>query len=574
MDRDAAEPGPEPGPGPDPSRRRSGAAGALYGEFTDTLSGGVRYSVSLTESALTVQKISASPGRTKAVYDLSDCVGCRAYGGQGGADVGAYFQAYFYPFRRRWMSPGVARQRAERGFRVALLQDPLANLREAERWARAIRDASARQIPRREGVVYAELCRPCRVMVLVNPHSGRGQALQLFSGHVQGMLREAAVPYNLVITEHENHARELVRKADLSQWDALVIMSGDGLLFEVINGLMEREDWEKAIQTPLGILPGGSGNALAASIHHYTQSPPAWNEELLLSCGFILCKGLVGSLDLVSVHLASKQRLFSFLSLAWGFVADVDIESEKYRHVGAIRFLMGTLVRLASLRVYQGRLAYLPVKEVPTPGKECSTEANAPSSTPQHPSLCSALPCQLIPSTSPNHNSRLVHDSTNSNHNTITNSSNNAITTKRPETQVDSQTRAPLDSLLPALDQPLPKSWTVVGVEDFVLVLAMYQSHLAEDLWTVPGAATDDGLIHLFYVTAGISRPALLRLFLAMEKGAHLACGCPHLVYEKVRALRLEPLSPQGMITVDGEMVEYGPVQAQIHPGLARLICG
>lgn len=43
------------------------------------------------------------------------------------------------------------------------------------------------------------------------------------------------------------------------------------LLIQVINGLMEREDWQEAIQTPLGILPGGSGNALAASIHHYSQ---------------------------------------------------------------------------------------------------------------------------------------------------------------------------------------------------------------------------------------------------------------------------------------------------------------
>ena len=34
-------------------------------------------------------------------------------------------------------------------------------------------------------------------------------------------------------SEHQNHAREVVRKADLTQWDALVIMSGDGLLFEV-----------------------------------------------------------------------------------------------------------------------------------------------------------------------------------------------------------------------------------------------------------------------------------------------------------------------------------------------------
>uniref|UniRef100_A0A8C5G9L3 sphingosine kinase n=1 Tax=Gouania willdenowi TaxID=441366 RepID=A0A8C5G9L3_GOUWI len=344
------------------------------------------------------------------------------------------------------------------------------------------------------------LRRPCRTMILVNPHSGRGQALQLFSGHIQAMLTEASVPYTLVITEHQNHARELVRKADLSKWDALVIMSGDGLLFEVINGLMEREDWQEAMQTPLGILPGGSGNALAIRLKHNTGYREHTNG---LFCGFLLCKGLVGSLDLVSIHLTSRQRLFSFLSLAWGFVADVDIESEKYRHVGAIRFLMGTLVRLATLRVYQGRLAYLPVTEA------------------------SKLPKGSI--------------------------------------------RGPVDSLLPGLDQPVPETWTVVKDEDFVLVLAIYQSHLAEDLWTVPGAQADDGVIHLFYVTAGISRPALLRLFLAMEKGAHLACGCPYLVYEKVRALRLEPISPQGVITVDGEMVEYGPVQAQIHPGLASL---
>lgn len=35
------------------------------------------------------------------------------------------------------------------------------------------------------------------------------------------------------LSERQNHARELVKEADLSQWDALVIMSGDGLLYEV-----------------------------------------------------------------------------------------------------------------------------------------------------------------------------------------------------------------------------------------------------------------------------------------------------------------------------------------------------
>lgn len=117
-----------------------------------------------------------------------------------------------------------------------------------------------------------------------------------------------------------------MREEDLSQWDTLVVMSGDGLLHEVrgagwgrsrvlrpidkkeqqrektqgrhslcpalgrgqrgpgtapgtrsslppslqvVNGLMERPDWEEALKTPLCILPGGSGNALAASINYY-----------------------------------------------------------------------------------------------------------------------------------------------------------------------------------------------------------------------------------------------------------------------------------------------------------------
>uniref|UniRef100_A0A3B4GKP6 sphingosine kinase n=2 Tax=Haplochromini TaxID=319058 RepID=A0A3B4GKP6_9CICH len=240
---------------------RNGFVGVLYGEFTDMLNDRVRYSVSLTESALTIQRISSSPGRTKVVFNLTDCVGCRAYRGPDSADVGAYFTAYFYPFKRRWMSAGVTRHRVEQCFRVALVQDPLANLQEAERWAHLSFTC----------LLLLNVRRPCRIMMLVNPQSGRGQALQLFTGHIQGMLTEASVPYTLVITEHQNHARELVRKADLSQWDALVIMSGDGLLFEVINGLMDREDWQEAIQIPLGILPGGSGNALAASVHHYSQ---------------------------------------------------------------------------------------------------------------------------------------------------------------------------------------------------------------------------------------------------------------------------------------------------------------
>nr|XP_061791990.1 sphingosine kinase 1-like [Nerophis lumbriciformis] len=515
----------------------------LYGEFTTTGNRKVRCAVNLTDRELVVQRLNSVPaGRSRVVLSLKDCVGCRAYRKDDNADPAAYLVAYFYPLKRRLVRSGLSRQRVEQCFRLSALQDPRANLDEAEKWARTVRERSNRWHHLRDaGVLLGELSHPSRIMLLVNPQSGKGQALTLYNNHIQRMLNEAGVLHTLVITERQNHARELVREADLSQWDALVIMSGDGLLFEVINGLLERSDWENAIRTPLGILPGGSGNALAASIHYYAGASMVSGEELLVSCGFLLCKGVVSRMDLVSVHLSSGTRLFSFLSLAWGFVADVDVESEKYRHVGAARFTLGTLVKLASLRVYKGKLAYLPA-------------------TGEHSRAISG------------HIDNHELPSRNSFRNTC--QSNNSLTARRTEhlrRSIKSR-KNPLESPLPRMEEPLPGSWVQVPEEDFVLVLAMYQSHLAEDLLAAPGANLDDGIIHLFYVKAGISRAALLRLFLAMEKGTHVACSCPHLVHTKVRALRMEPYSPKGIITVDGEVVEYGPVQAEVHRGVARLI--
>lgn len=46
----------------------------------------------------------------------------------------------------------------------------------------------------------SELCRPFRIMLLVNPQSGKGQALALYNNHIQRMLNEAGVPHTLVIT--------------------------------------------------------------------------------------------------------------------------------------------------------------------------------------------------------------------------------------------------------------------------------------------------------------------------------------------------------------------------------------
>jgi len=52
--------------------------------------------------------------------------------------------------------------------------------------------------------------------------------------------------------------------------------------------------------------------------------------------------------------------------------------------------------------------------------------------------------------------------------------------------------------LLSPLDRPVPEDWITVD-EDFVLVGAVYQSHLAKDNLMASSARLADGVIHLLW---------------------------------------------------------------------------
>jgi hypothetical protein len=45
---------------------------------------------------------------------------------------------------------------------------------------------------------------------------------------------------------------------------------------------------------------------------------------------------------------------WSFLSISWGIVANVDIGSEKWRHLGALRILLGAIIEIVNLKTYHG----------------------------------------------------------------------------------------------------------------------------------------------------------------------------------------------------------------------------
>ena len=66
----------------------------------------------------------------------------------------------------------------------------------------------------------------------------------------------------------------------------------------------------------------------------------------MLHAAFQLVKHRVSPIDLVAVDTCSGRRLYSFLSVAWGIIADVDSESERFRSLGNARFTVGAVVRI------------------------------------------------------------------------------------------------------------------------------------------------------------------------------------------------------------------------------------
>ncbi|XP_021310006.1 sphingosine kinase 1 isoform X2 [Sorghum bicolor] len=201
--------------------------------------------------------------------------------------------------------------------------------------------------------------RPNKLFIIVNPYGGKRSGRSIFQNEVLPLIEASGVLYTMQETKHRLHAQEIAHSLDLRKYDGIICVSGDGVMVEVVNGLLQREDWETAIKVPLGIIPAGTGNGMARSLLHAAGEPFSISNAV-----FAIIRGHKRALDVTSV-VQGKTRFFSVLMLTWGLVADVDIESEKYRWMGSARLDFYLLLRVLNLRRYNGRILF-----VPAPGYE------------------------------------------------------------------------------------------------------------------------------------------------------------------------------------------------------------
>ncbi|KJE91292.1 hypothetical protein CAOG_02449 [Capsaspora owczarzaki ATCC 30864] len=259
-----------------------------------------------------------------------------------------------------------------------------------------------------------------RLMVLVNPIGGARQGRVICNTRVLPFLVAAGVEVEVVETQYRGHALELARETDWTRYDAgLLCIGGDGLIHEVINGIVQQYDDDQATNShgpnqqhtpqtdnaaqqpsnaspltiPIGVIPAGSGNGLCASLgittpeqvvdamlagftapldlfrtslqipphhHHHPHHHSSNDTDEEYSTSNTAAKPFCPSpLDETAHDDLSTLGNVGFLSVAWGFLAEFDHLGEgKLRWMGPLRRTLLPLYLLGMKRIQHGRIVF------------------------------------------------------------------------------------------------------------------------------------------------------------------------------------------------------------------------
>ena len=362
-----------------------------------------------------------------------------------------------------------------------------------------------------------ELLYKKRVLVLLNPVSGKKTGLKTFHKEVGPFLNEAGIEFELFVTERAGHARERLKIEPLENWDALLLVGGDGLLNEALNGLLSREDASVAIQKALGIIPCGSGNAIEGAILHYSReffSP--------MNATFVFVKGLYGSFQELDIGLCrQKERETYFcLTVNWGFSGDVDIESEVIRKIGDFRFVLGALWRVFNRRVYRADVSYLPYTK-----DTCETMSS-------------------------------VSDYLSNSKNVTENATGDPSDAQTEISEVQNTAIAPKH-------ETSDTSWLNIQ-GPFTNILITLCPMISHDLFVCPTHNLGCGYFTLVIIPyENVSRLQIIQLLDNMKDDN--MDGFALFNFIKIKAFRLTPIFPaNGYLVVDGEVVPYEPCSGEI----------
>ena len=139
------------------------------------------------------------------------------------------------------------------------------------------------------------------MLILANPtaNSGRGEGAAIFATRFFSSFGSVANTCEVRLTEASGDAERMASQA--REYQTVVALGGDGIIHEVVNGLMSIPE---KVRPKLGVIPMGSGNDFARTIGMTRNDPEKSIAELL--------GGHVRDMDLGRVNDTYFMQTLSF----------------------------------------------------------------------------------------------------------------------------------------------------------------------------------------------------------------------------------------------------------------------
>ncbi|PQE15520.1 sphingosine kinase protein [Rutstroemia sp. NJR-2017a WRK4] len=379
------------------------------------------------------------------------------------------------------------------------------------------RDLVESWIVRLKSRAYGKSQQQKRAKVLINPKSGKGYSERMYAKEVAPILDAAHLFLDVQVTKEAKEAISIAENLDIEAYDVIICCSGDGLPFEVFNGLGKRKDARKALaKMAVAHIPCGSGNGLHCSLHGNIRSASI--------AAVSIVKGLRMPLDLVSIT-QGDTRILSFLSQALGIVAEFDLGTEHLRWMGGTRFIYGFVIKSLQKKLY---------------------------------------PCDIAAKVVTYDKAEMVKL-----HKEALDRKDDLAALR--DAELTSEEGLP-ELKFGTVKDPLPEGWELVPHDNIGNFYCGNMSWVGYDVNYFPAALPSDGCVDLVTVDyANLSRLAALQLMPAVENGKFFAL--PYVNYRKVEAYRIIPKNQSdGYIAIDGERIAFAPFQAEVHKGLGTVL--
>uniref|UniRef100_F6Q539 DAGKc domain-containing protein n=1 Tax=Ciona intestinalis TaxID=7719 RepID=F6Q539_CIOIN len=209
--------------------------------------------------------------------------------------------------------------------------------------------------------------RPQNLLIFVNPYGGRHKAQFIYNTTVEPIFNLANIKQTVVVTEYRNHAKQYVETEDISNYDGIIAVGGDGMFNEIANGILLRTQRENEIpvqasscntpcyKTPkykLGVIPAGSTDCMSY-VSQGINDPETSALHIVV--------GDNHPLDMCSIYDDSGSFIrFSFSMTSYGYYGNVLRKSERLRSLGPSRYDFAGVQTFLNKHVYSSEIQFLP----------------------------------------------------------------------------------------------------------------------------------------------------------------------------------------------------------------------